>query len=219
MNKTLHYYNTYYKTFITNTVEANASSLHRYFLKYLPKESTILDLGCGSGRDSKVFIEEGYQVFAMDGSQEICNFASEYIGQEVICKTFDELNYENKFHGIWACASLLHIPYVELPNMLQKISKALKPDGYLYASFKYGDFEGERNGRYFTDLTESRLADLLKPIGKLSIIKTTVRNSIIESKQEEKWLDIIIKKHTKTVVKIVGVATRSDSLLYTIHNN
>ncbi|MPW27072.1 methyltransferase domain-containing protein [Alkalibaculum sp. M08DMB] len=194
MNKTLNYYNEFYKAFITNTLDANASNLHHYFLKHLPKGSTILDLGCGSGRDSKAFIEEGYQVYAIDGSQELCNFASEYIGQEVICKTFEQLDYEGNFHGIWACASLLHIPYVDLPKVIQKISKALKPDGYLYASFKYGDFEGERNGRYFTDLTESRLADLIEPLKELSILETMITSDIRADKEDEKWLNIIFKK-------------------------
>ena len=194
MNKTLNYYNTYYQEFITNTLDANASSLHYYFLKHLPMGSTILDLGCGSGRDSKVFIKEGYQVYAIDGSQELCNFASKYIGQEVICKRFDELDYDNEFDGIWACASLLHIPYIDLPNVLQKISKALKTGGYFYASFKYGNFEGERNGRYFTDLTENRITNLLKSFDELTILETTITSDIRVGKEDEKWLNIIINK-------------------------
>ncbi len=194
MNKTLTYYNTHHKNFITNTINANASNLHHYLLKHLPMGSTILDLGCGSGRDSKIFLTQGYQICALDGSQELCKFASEFVGQEVLCKTFDELDFENEFHGVWACASLLHIPYADLPNIFQKISRALKPQGYFYASFKYGDFEGERNDRYFTDLTEDRLASLLEPFHELSIIETTITSDIRIGKEDEKWLNVVIKK-------------------------
>ncbi len=194
MNKTLDYYNTFHKDFITNTLEANASELHHSFLKYLPKGASILDLGCGSGRDSKVFINLGYKVCALDGSKELCKFASEYIGQQVICKTFDEINFKEEFDGIWACASLLHIPYKDLPNIFKKLSKALKQEGHLYASFKYGDFEGERKGRYFTDLTEERLKQLLEPFDKLEIVETTITSDIRKGREEEKWLNVMLRK-------------------------
>ncbi|RBP61855.1 methyltransferase family protein [Alkalibaculum bacchi] len=194
MNKTLDYYNTFYKNFITDSLEANASDLHHSFLKYLPKGSSILDLGCGSGRDSKVFINLGYKVCALDGSKELCKFASEYIGQEVLYKTFDEIDFKEEFDGIWACASLLHISYKDLSNIFKKLSKALKQEGYLYASFKYGEFEGDRKGRYFTDLTEDRLKQLLEPLKEFEIVETTITRDIRKGREEEKWLNIVLRK-------------------------
>ncbi|WP_303864218.1 bifunctional 2-polyprenyl-6-hydroxyphenol methylase/3-demethylubiquinol 3-O-methyltransferase UbiG [Alkalibaculum bacchi] len=194
MNKTLDYYNTFYKNFITDSLEANASDLHHSFLKYLPKGASILDLGCGSGRDSKVFINLGYEVCALDGSKELCKFASEYIGQEVLCKTFEEIDFKEEFDGIWACASLLHISYRDLPNIFKNLSKALKQEGYLYASFKYGEFEGDRKGRYFTDLTEDRLKQLLEPLKEFEIVETTITRDIRKGREEEKWLNIVLRK-------------------------
>ena len=106
----------------------------------------ILDLGCGSGRDTKYFLEHGYRVDAIDGSAELCALASEYTGIPVKCQLFQELDASEVYDGIWACSSLLHLSYGELDEVLYRIEKALKPQGILYMSFKHGVFEGERNG-------------------------------------------------------------------------
>jgi len=195
MNKTLSYYNNSAKSFIEGTIDADVSDLRRRFHDYLPASAHILDLGCGSGRDSKAFLDKGYTVTAMDGSMECCKLASDYIGQEVRCKSFEELDFDREFDGVWACASLLHVTYEELTGIFKKIAQALKPGGILYASFKYGDFEGERNGRYFTDLTEERLKVLLEPVESLEIIETFVTQDLREDRDGEKWLDVILKKN------------------------
>lgn len=159
----------------------------------MPKSAHILDLGCGSGRDAKAFLDAGYQVTAIDGSPSCCQLAAAYIGQPVLCQTFDELDFDAAFDGIWACASLLHLPYAELPGVFERIARALRPGGYLYASFKYGDFEGERNGRYFTDLDEERLAALLEPVAGLTILETFVTGDVRDGREGEKWLNVIGK--------------------------
>lgn len=194
MNKTLSYYNNSAKSFIEGTVDADSSDLRQRFLNYLPSNAHILDLGCGSGRDSKAFLEQGYTVTAMDGSAECCRLASDYIGQAVLYKTFDELDFDREFDGVWACASLLHVPYGELTEIFKKIAQALKPCGFLYASFKYGEFEGERNGRYFTDLIEERMKVLIEPIEGFKIVETFVTEDVREDRDGEKWLNVIIKR-------------------------
>lgn len=199
MNETLKYYNTFYEDFIANTLSANAIELHLAFLKYIPKGASILDLGCGSGRDSKVFLDLGYKVCPLDGSIELCKFASQYLGRETLCKTFDELDFKGEFDGVWACASLLHIPYADLPAIFTKIHKSLKEGGYLYASFKYGYFEGKRNGRYFTDLTKARLINMLEPLKLFTIVETTLTSDIRPDRHEEKWFNVILKSNTTTV--------------------
>ncbi|WP_303867608.1 bifunctional 2-polyprenyl-6-hydroxyphenol methylase/3-demethylubiquinol 3-O-methyltransferase UbiG [Acetobacterium wieringae] len=193
-NKTLHYYNHTAHTFVQGTVDADLCKLHRLFLKLLPIQAHILDLGCGSGRDAKAFIDAGYKVTAMDGSDGCCKLAGDYIGQPVLCQTFDELDFVNAFDGVWACASLLHVPYGELTGIFEKVVRALRPGGTLYASFKYGDFEGERNGRYFTDLTEERLLGLLEPMAGLEVVETFVTGDVREGRDAEKWLNVIGKR-------------------------
>jgi len=194
MNKTLGYYNDSAKSFIEGTIDADLSDIHQRFLNYLPDSAHILDLGCGSGRDSKAFLDMGYTVTAMDGSIECCKLASDYIRQEVLCKTFEELDFDQAFDGVWACASLLHVPYKKLAGIFMKIAQAIKPGGILYASFKYGDFEGERNGRYFTDLNKNLLKKLIEPVEEFEIVETFVTEDMREDRDGETWLNVIGKK-------------------------
>jgi len=193
-SKTLHYYNQTAQTFVQATIDADLSKLHHRFLKLLPIQAHILDLGCGSGRDAKAFLDAGYRVTAIDGSPGCCQLASDYIGQEVLCQTFEKLDCYQAFDGVWACASLLHVPYAQLTGIFAKIVRALKPGGYLYTSFKYGDFEGDRNGRYFTDLTEERLTGLIEPVAGLEIVETFVTGDVRDGRGGEQWLNVIGNK-------------------------
>ena len=97
------------------------------------KANVQIDLGCGSGRDSKYFLEKGYAVIPVDGSAEMCIAASEYLHIPVRQMLFSELKFKNEFDGIWACASLLHVPKTQIRDIMAKVERALKPDGVLYA--------------------------------------------------------------------------------------
>ena len=157
VDKTLEYYQKNADLFVEGTVSADMYDEQVRFLRMLPPHAYILDFGCGSGRDAKAFLDQGYQVDAVDGSPELCCTASELIGKPVKQMLFDDLSVSNQYDGIWACASILHLPRRDLVDVLPKISNALKTDGVLYASFKYGSYEGMRDGRYFTDFTEESL--------------------------------------------------------------
>ena len=152
MDNTLNYYAKNTEEFIASTLEADMSQTQKKFLALLPKGAHILDLGCGSGRDSLCFIQQGFQVTAVDGSLELAKFASELIGQEVIVADFKDLELPpSSFDAIWASASLLHVHSEDLPGILAKVIDFAKPGAIFYMSFKYGDYEGERGGRYYTD--------------------------------------------------------------------
>ena len=112
------------------------------------------------------------RVDAADGSAELCRMATELTGIQVKQMLFEELSTVEQYDGIWACASILHLPRKELGGILQKISDALKPGSVLYSSFKYGDFGGIRRGRYFPDLTEDSLAGLMAEVPSLQIVET-----------------------------------------------
>lgn len=195
MNKTIDYYNKNAKEFTEGTQNVDMSKTYALFEKYLKPKATILDLGCGSGRDSKYFVEQGYNVVAIDGSKELCDIASKYIGQQVINMYFDELEYQDEFDGIWACSSLLHIENKEISSIFRLLEKALKEEGIIYASFKYGEFEGERNGRYFCDFTEEKVNKILEEINGLKIIETVITADARKDRTDEKWLNVIIKKN------------------------
>ena len=141
MNKTLAYYNENADKFILGTLNVDMMTIQKKFISYIPKGGKILDLGCGSGRDSLFFKQLGYNVTAVDGSAEMCRQAENNIEQPVINLTFDKLPYEAEFDGVWACASLLHVPSSDIQDVLVKIERALKKGGYFYFSVKYVIFK------------------------------------------------------------------------------
>ena len=194
MQKTLDYYNRNAREFIEGTAGVDFSRIQNHFLFLLPKEALILDFGCGSGRDTKYFLEKGFRVEAADGSEELCRLASAYTGIPVKQMLFQELDETEKYDGIWACASILHLRRDELPKVLMKIYRALKRGGILYVSFKYGDFEGERNGRYFTDLTEETAEKLLESAPELKIKERWVTGDVRAGRGAEKWLNMILRR-------------------------
>ena len=195
MDNTLNYYAKNTEEFIASTLEADMSQTQKKFLALLPKGAHILDLGCGSGRDSLCFIQQGFQVTAVDGSLELAKFASELIGQEVIVADFKDLELPpSSFDAIWASASLLHVHSEDLPGILAKVIDFAKPGAIFYMSFKYGDYEGERGGRYYTDLDEALFADYLQKSGRsLEIIEQWVAKDVRPDKPEL-WLNTFARK-------------------------
>ena len=194
MDYTIDYYNQNAKNFIENTQNVDMHLAQDKFLQLLDSQSSILDFGCGSGRDTKYFLEKGYHVTATDGSAELCKLASAFTGIEVKEMLFQELDDINKYDGIWACSSILHLPKKELFPVLRKKCIALKSAGVIYSSFKYGDFEGERNGRYFTDFTEDTFRDFIKDIPELTIEDHWITSDVRPGRGNEKWLNLIIRK-------------------------
>ena len=196
MNKcnTIQYYNKNAIQFSDTTKDLSFQKNQNRFLNYLKKGDTILDFGCGAGRDTKYFLEQGFQVVAVDGSEELCRLASEHIGITVKRMLFQELDDLDTYPGIWACASILHVPKNELTEVFEKMSKALKQSGVIYASFKYGTYEGERSARYFTDFTEETFGEFLVQISGLSIEEVWMTTDVRPDRGDEKWLNIILRK-------------------------
>ena len=193
MGTTVDYYNKNAGSFYESTVTVDMGNLYEKFEFYLAERAYILDCGCGSGRDSKHFVEQGYNVTAFDASEELCKFARDLTGLEVKCMSFQEISYKNEFDGIWACASILHAEKAELPEILRKLRNALKPEGIVYVSFKYGDYEGARNGRYFIDLTEESMVRILSEVPGLNILETWITGDVREGRASELWLNMLLK--------------------------
>ena len=191
--QTLNYYSKNAQRFTGDTLEVEFSSIQDSFLAQLPAGALILDFGCGSGRDSRYFLQKGYRVEACDGSEEMVKAATRNAGIPVKKMLFSELNEENRYDGIFACASILHVPSKELPDILTRMKRAVKPGGILYVSFKYGTFEGIRNGRYFTDQTEESLQAILDEVGGLEIIRTGITGDARPGREDEKWLNVLLR--------------------------
>ena len=193
MSITDRYYNTNAKIYFESTITADVSPLREKFLYLIPEGGHILDLGCGSGRDSKAFRDMGYHVSAIDSSEELCKLAREYTGIEVKCADFMSLSEHSVFDGIWACASLLHVSTKDLPIILGKMRDALVQEGIIYASFKYGYFEGERDGRYYTDMTAERFSQFLSNTNSLFIVEEWYSEDVIKSRNNM-WYNVILRK-------------------------
>lgn len=194
MNKTLDYYNKNVANYYKQTASVDFADTQNQFLHLLPKKALILDFGCGSGRDSLAFLKQGYNVEAIDGSEEMCKIASQITGISVRKMLFQELNENEKYDGIWACSSILHLTIEELRLVMNKMSDSLKPGGIIYTSFKYGSFEGERNGRYFLDFKEDSFENFIIDINELEIQKIWISNDVRVGRGEEKWLNVILQK-------------------------
>ncbi len=192
--KTIEYYNSNAEEFYESTVNADMSAQYNLFEKYLSDGAHILDCGCGSGRDSKHFLDNGFKVTAIDASEELCKKASELTGLEVKHMCFQDLNFDNEVDGVWACASLLHVEKSELPDVLTKITKALRGGGILYVSFKYGNFSGERNGRFFTDLDDESFETLIADIPELVLKEKYISTDVRQGRENEFWLNAIVIK-------------------------
>lgn len=194
MTRTLSYYAQNAESFAAETAAIDFSATRERFLAHLTTGAAILDYGCGSGRDTKVFLERGFLVTAVDGSPEMCRLASAYTGVPVRQMMFAELDDVEAYEGIWACASILHVPSAELPDIFRRMITALKPGGTIYASFKYGVFEGIRYGRLYNDFTEESFAEFLRQFPELSLVDQWISNDPRPGREAEQSLNIIMRK-------------------------
>ncbi len=191
---TLDYYNNNGKKYAESTINADMSDAYGHFLPLVKKNGRIMDLGCGSGRDSRYFMEQGFEVVAVDGSIEMCRYAETVIGQEVLNLRFEEIEFDNEFDGIWACSSLLHVEKSGLLDVLKRVSKSLKAGGILYVSFKYGEEERIKDGRSFSDFTEKDLDFFTNEELSFELLEYWISYDVRKDRADEKWLNMVLKK-------------------------
>ncbi|KRQ86452.1 Ubiquinone biosynthesis O-methyltransferase [Caloramator mitchellensis] len=180
--------------FFNNTAYVDMGETYDRFLKYLKRGDHILDAGCGSGRDTKYFIEKGFKVTAIDASEEMVKLSSNFTGHQTIKMDFNEIDFENEFDAIWACASILHVPKNEIKDILFKFAKALNDNGILFASFKYGEGEQFRNGRLFNYYNEDSLTKTLNEIGIYDILEIWKSSDVRKERENEIWISVILKE-------------------------
>ena len=193
-NHTLEYYDKNAIAFFAGTVNIDMSSLYKRVEAYLKPNAHILDLGCGSGRDSRYFLNRGYHVTAVDGSEQLCQLASEVIGQEVLHLRFCDLNFYEEFDAVWACASLLHVEKGQMTAVLQRIFKSIKPGGILYASYKYGDTQRIKENRLFNDYMERDLEMLFSGIDDAVVKEWWISGDVRAERKNERWLNVVVGK-------------------------
>lgn len=192
---TQEYYNRHAADYCEATRDRDMSEIYARFLVHLSPGAHILDAGSGSGRDTKVFLERGYQVTAIDASPNLARLASEYTHHPCDILSFQDMAFKEAFDGVWACASLVHIPRDQIEDVLSRFATALKPGGIMYVSLKEG--EGELvadDGRFFRKYTRSSFEELLTRVPQLQEIAYWKANEMPTGDQMRSWLGFLLKR-------------------------
>ncbi len=191
---TLAYYEANAPRFFEDTRDVDLSPLYEPFLSRLPSGAHILDAGCGSGRDSLYFLDNGSYVISFDASEAMVRLAAKHLGRPVLRLAFDQVGFEERFDGVWACASLLHVPRRAMARTLSRLASSLKRGGTLYASFRYGDDEVVRKGRLFTDYTEEGFEGLLGALPDLELVRTWQTADLRPHRAGTTWLNTLSRR-------------------------
>lgn len=192
---TLSFYDENGDRFFQNTAHIDVSHLYEPFLKHLAPGAHILEAGCGSGRDAKAFLERGYTVTAFDGSAKMAELASEYTGLAVRHLTFQEMDFSGTFDGLWANASLLHVPLDEMPDVFRKCIAALKIGGVWYAGFKEGETPRiSPDGRHFTNFTAVTFRQFAAGFSQLEILDIYRTEDARPRHAGEYWLNVLLRR-------------------------
>ena len=191
---TIDYYNENAKKYFDLTYNADMSIQYDHFLQYVKRDGKILDFGCGSGRDSLYFKNKGYDVTAIDGSEELCKIARKYTGIDVKNMKFDEFNDIDYYDGIWACGTLLHLHNSEILEVLKKLRDALKDTGYMFVALKNGKGEEQiLDGRYYNYFELNDVENLVELI-KMDIVEVYMSRSVSNPEETKYWNNFILKK-------------------------
>lgn len=193
MSSTIDYYNQNAQAFIASSIDADVRDLYDKFLPDIPAGGRILDAGCGTGRDTLAFRDLGYLVDAFDASEEMVKHSRSLTGVDVKLDTFMSFDSEADYDGIWACASLLHVPRSELTSTIKKLVSHLKDGGHFYFSMKLGDGDRKVNGRTFTDFSIENIADLIEDIDKI-ILRGFWITDDVRPERSEQWINVILAK-------------------------
>lgn len=194
----LAYYEANAEKYAKQTYHADLSHLYAPFLALLPRNARILDVGCGGGRDLRAFSERGYEPFGIDPSPALVEIARQYSGAEIAVANVEAIEFEEKFDGVWACASLLHLPRAELPNALKHIHRSLIAGGVLFLSVQTGHGEefGE-DGRFYTRYDESEIRIAVHASG-FDIMETWETSDALPGRNEICWINLLARKQFPT---------------------
>ena len=204
--RVLNYYDKNAVEFANQTVSIDMHDLYELFLNQLPQTESqcILDVGCGSGRDANYFAKQDYNVTAIDASAELIQWAQRHHMSSKIdwhhldFSGIEKQPWKNKFTGIWACASLLHVPFLELPLIINSLLDTFTDDGVMYVSFKYGKGERVDEERLFCDMNELRWKTIVAKIPQ--VIECDIWLSADKRADcKDAWFNVMIKRENNPI--------------------
>ncbi len=131
---------------------------------------------------------------ACDASEAMADLASLYIGRPVLRMSFEQVPFREHFDGVWACASLLHVPRHRMIGTLDRLGAAMKAGGAMYASFRYGRGVTIRDGRLFSDHNEESLEGLLRNSPELEICEAWRTTDLRTDHSDVRWLNALLRK-------------------------
>ena len=185
------YYDAYADHFRGRTAGWPMPEVYEPFLRELPLRAHVLDAGCGPGRNAAAFLSRNYRVTAIDASAAMVELARRS-GIDARVMTFQQLAFTEEFDGIWASASLLHVPRAEITEVLGRFARALKPQGILYVSLKEGHSEHiAEDGRFFSYFTLTEFSNLLTSSGLFKLLKAWKMVGLDSSGTIRTWLSFL----------------------------
>jgi len=191
-NSTINYYDNNAQEYFAMSVNTDMTDCYEEFLKHIPSHGSIIDIGCGSGRDLKYFIDHGYKAEGIDASERLCELAKKYSGCNVICTQVQNFTPESTYDGIWACASLLHLSQKEILELFKRLGLFFRDKGVLFLSMKTGIKTGfDPKGRYFTNWDPRTIQMIQRDFHYLKIEKHWITNDKL-NRFDFQWENIII---------------------------
>lgn len=194
--ETLAWYDQRAGNFAALTADLDLAPIYRRFLRHVRQGGKILDAGCGVGRDALAFADQGFAVTAFDASTEMVNLAQARVGNKATVRLlrFEDVDWHDEFDGIWACASLLHVPQAAFGGVALRLAAALRPNGACYMSFKLGRGERIKEGRLFVDHTEATLRDALRDV-PVQILDGWITEDVRAGQAGEQWINVVALRH------------------------
>ncbi|MCI5052771.1 MAG: class I SAM-dependent methyltransferase [Simkaniaceae bacterium] len=191
----MNYYEENAQKFYERTINFDMKERYATFEPHLPKSAKILEVGSGAGRDAKYFSERAHDVTAIDPSPSMVAFTSKELGKPALEMRVQEIEFDGEFDAIWCSASLLHISYEEHRSVYEKLYRALRPSGVLYANYKYGDTHRNVKGRDFYDMDESKILPYLEGLfTPIEIWKNNDTPGRIAPSPANAWLNVLCSK-------------------------
>lgn len=187
------YYESNAERYASETFSADMSEQYQRFLPLLKKGAKILDVGSGSGRDAFYFQKHGYQVTALEPSKNLGREIRKVFSGEIVCSDIQSYQPMERYDGIWACASLIHLQEEEILCFFKKMDMYLSDNGIVYASGKCGISTGEvADGRFFLEFTE-QLVEKILTVNKQLQLEQLWYTEDVRGRRGFRWLNVVLR--------------------------